>query len=194
MYVDIVLNGPDSYGTTGMQARNKPVNIKLLLLLVACLAWCLILVNADALPPSPPTTPLDSTQSNKLGKINVKGMQHLVKTLQQVKVALHTPFSDNPKLVDQMVCELGTNQPGHRNAAVLECGTQGWYSMRRESNQLAWLTGQAAIPARGHPWHTVRVLDHAQLLYLRKLLKVLPPPASDVQVIEDLGKDTGNKN
>ena len=121
-------------------------------------------------------------------------MEHLLKTLQQVKVALHKPFSDNPKLVDQMVCRFGTNQPGHRSAGVLECGTQGWYSMRREAMQLALMTGQAAVPARGHPWYSIRMLDHTQLLYLRKLLKVLPPPASDVQVIEDLGKNTNRTN
>ncbi|MDE2345365.1 MAG: hypothetical protein KGL13_02745, partial [Gammaproteobacteria bacterium] len=106
-------------------------------------------------------------------------MKNMVEALRQVKVALHTPFSDNPKLVDQMVCRFGTNQPGHRTAGILECGTQGWYSMRREATQLELLTGQAAVPNRGHPWHGVRILDHTQLLYLRKLLKVLPPPAGE---------------
>lgn len=177
-----------------MKAHDKTVRTMVLVQLVACLVWWLISVNAYALPPSASTTSLESTQSHKLGKINVKAMQHLVETLQQVKVALHTPYSDNPKLVDQMVCTLGTNQPGHRSAAILECGTQGWYSSQREATQLGILTGQAAVPTRGHPWHSVRVLDHIQLVYLKKLLKELPPPTTDVQVIEDLGKAPESTN
>ncbi len=151
-------------------------------------------------PPSSATAgsshPVTSNQSHntELGNINVKAMQHLVKALQQVKVALHTPFSDNPRLVDQMVCLLGSNQPGHRSTPILECGTQGWYSMQREATQLVLLSGQASVPDHGHPWHTVRVLNHTQLMYLRQLLKDLPPPATDVQVIEELGRDPVDNN
>jgi hypothetical protein len=132
---------------------------------------------------SPPNSP----QPANLGKIKVKAMKEMVQALQQVKVALHTPFTDNPKLVDQIVCQLRTSG---RLAPILDCGTQGWYSRRRDETQLTLVCQcETNLPERGHPWHATRDLDHVQIMYLRQLLKELPAPGrGNVVLLDDKGK------
>lgn len=153
------------------------------------LVWVLGLPAHAGNPPiqAPSASSGKTAQTAHLGKINVTAMKKLVQTLQQVKVALNRPFTDRPKDVDQMVCHF---QAGALyGEPSLACGTQGWYSMRRTASQLAWMTGAAAVPTLGHPWHRVRQLNYRQLMYLRKLLKALPPPGKgEVVVVDKTGK------
>lgn len=135
----------------------------------------------------PNTTKLNTT---KLNDIQVKGIRKLVRTLQEVKVALKRPFDNNPKYVDDMVCRLDGGIHGY-----LECGTQGWFRMRRNATQLTlmscgWTWGGAGgecdlatVPTLGHPWHSIRLLNGAQRMHLRAMIKKLPDPNSAKTII-----------
>jgi hypothetical protein len=102
------------------------------ILTVLCMgsAW------ADAPAPSTTTAPaginkhLDKIQ---LGKIEVSGMKPLVETLREVKVAVKRPFDNDPAHFDDMVCRLDDHGLGTHTGMLLECGTQGWFSMRRNA-------------------------------------------------------------
>ena len=136
----------------------------------------------------------------ELGKVNVKAMRELVKTMQQVKVALKRPYDNNPKHVDDMVCLLHPVSFRH-NQEVLECGNQGWFSSRRDITQraLAGASGdwQRAANAdsevandgpsteHGHPWHAIRALTGTQLMYFRQVLNALPAPGQGVVTVFD---------
>ena len=122
-----------------------------------------------------------------LGKIQVTGLKPLVETLQQIKLAVKRPFDNDPAHFDDMVCRLGADEIGSHTSSTLECGTQGWFSMRRNSYGGPSL-GAAMFPAStlGHPWHVVRALNSKQLMVLRELLKELPPPGQgQVEVVDD---------
>ena len=134
----------------------------------------------------------------ELGKVNVKAIRELVKTMQQVKVALKRPFDNNPKHVDEMVCRLHPVSFRH-NQQVLECGSQGWFSSRRDITQRALVGGdwQRAANADsevandgpsqeyGHPWHAIHALTGTQLMYFRQVLNALPAPGQGVVTIYD---------
>lgn len=134
----------------------------------------------------------------ELGRVNVKAMRELVKTMQQVKVALKRPFDNDPKHVDYMVCRLHPVSFRH-NQEVLECGNEGWFSSRRDITQRAVAGGnwQRAANADsevgndgpsqeyGHPWHAIRALTGTQLMYFRQVLNALPAPGQGKVTIFD---------
>lgn len=124
-------------------------------------------------------------KSVHLGKIEVPGVKPLVETLQEIKVAVKRPFDNDPAHFDDMVCRLDAGTLDSHAGTTLECGTQGWFSMRRNQNQFG--NGDAAaVAALGHPWHTVRRLSGRQVKTLREVLRELPLPAhGEVQVIDD---------
>ncbi|MGH8373478.1 MAG: hypothetical protein ACRETO_12205 [Gammaproteobacteria bacterium] len=138
--------------------------------------------------PAPAATSLAKPATTNLSKVQVTGIRELVHTLQTVKVALKRHFNNDPKRVNEMICEIN----GGLNP-TLECGTQGWYRMRREAYHLGFLPagngfaggelGQAAVPYLGHPWHVVHPVNHTQLMYLRKLLKKLPSPDANQKIL-----------
>jgi hypothetical protein len=155
---------------------------------LAALLITLFLSTAWADSPAPSPTPAAASTA-QLGKVDVTGMKPLVQTLREVKVAVKRPFDNDPKHFDDMVCRLETGaDTDSRAGAVLECGTQGWYGMRRNEYQYGnWGTGDVpAISTLGHPWHVVRALNMKQVQALRTLLKEVPAPdEGDVQVIDD---------
>ncbi len=162
------------------------------------LVWALGLPAHAGNPPiqAPSASSGKTVQTARLGKINVTAMKKLVQTLQQVKVALNTPFTDSAKDVNQMVCLLHTGMHGMRvmGDATLECGTQGWFSMRRSGTQLGLgpqLGGMSeetdAAPTLGHPWHSIRLINYRQLMVLRALLKQLPAPGKGTVMVVDKG-------
>src|SRR5690242_11941718 len=80
---------------------------------------------ASAAPP-----PAGDSKEVQLGKIQVHSdPQALVQTLREIKVAVKRPFDNVPAHFDDMVCRIDSGE-GHMGVA-LECGTQGWFSMRR---------------------------------------------------------------
>lgn len=156
------------------------------------------LVTAQAEPAAPPTAtqaapaaaakPGKSTKLNKIdiGKVNVNAMRQTVETLREMKGALQAPFSNDPKHYDDMVCRFDDNEGFRAQGVLLECGTQGWFSMRRGAHTVGDMSGADASPVTlGHPWHTMRLLNHEQAQSLRELLKLLPPPGQgDVQLLD----------
>ena len=135
---------------------------------------------------NPAPAQLTKSKDVHLGKVEVTGIKPLVETLQEVKVAVKRPFDNDPAHFDDMVCRLG-DALGSHITTTLECGTQGWFSMRRNSYGGPTL-GAATFssPTLGHPWHMIRALNSHQIMVLRELLKVLPPPGQgQVEVIDD---------
>lgn len=139
------------------------------------------------------------SQSANLGKINVTATRELIKTMQVVKVALNQPFSNSSDKADVVICRIITGH-GHldvqeRMGAVLECGTNSWFTWQRascNSDGLAACTtggpGAAAYKRKG-AWHSMRALNLQQLMALRELLKELPAPGKgDVVVMDKDGK------
>ncbi|MGH8403606.1 MAG: hypothetical protein ACRESO_09425 [Gammaproteobacteria bacterium] len=146
--------------------------------------------------PAPAT---EQTQTTRLGKINVTAMKELVKTLQVVKVALHESFSDSASQANVVVCRIveghGYLNVQERMGAVLECGTNSWFTWQRDKCRIGGMAactpngpGAAAYKRKG-AWHSMRALNLQQLMALRQLLKELPPPGrSDVVVVDKSGK------
>ena len=89
-----------------------------------------------------------------------------------------------------MVCRIMDNDGFRAQGAVLDCGTQGYYGMRREilhrDMDPTEDVDSTNTPTRGHPWHIVRLLNHEQLAALRKVLGKLPPPGKgEVEILDD---------
>lgn len=139
------------------------------------------------------------SQTANLGKINVTATRELIKTMQVVKVALNQPFSNSGDKADVVVCRIITGH-GHLNVqermgAVLECGTNSWFTWQRETcnngGMAACTTGGHGVAAykRKGAWHSMRALNLQQLMALRELLKELPAPGKgDVVVVDKNGK------
>ena len=160
----------------------------------AVLALAALPVFASATDPAPsPTTNVaapvhTSLNSTKLGKIQVKGLMPMVEVLQQMKVAIDAPFSDDPKHYDDMVCRFADNEGFRAQGKLLDCGTQGWFGMRRGAyhQNMGMDPDTSATPNLGHPWHIVRMLDQEQLAALRAVLAKLPEPGKGgVKIIGD---------
>lgn len=169
---------------------------------------CALVANADRSPSSTPLVPMTHSQSKpangkshpaNLGKVNVTAMRQLVKTLQVVKVALNAPYSSDSSKANVVVCRI-RNGHGYLNVqermgAVLECGTNSWFTWAREACHIGGLgacasmgTLAAAYKPKG-AWHSRRALNLQQVMALRKLLKELPPPGKgDVIVVNNNGK------
>ena len=127
---------------------------------------------------APLSTPVPAHASKHLdkmplGQIEVTGMGPLVEALREVKVAVKRPFDNDPAHYDDMVCRLEENSGFRAQGTLLDCGTQGWFSMRRNEHGLG---DTQAVSTLGHPWHTLRALDSHQMAALRELLKELPAP------------------
>src|ERR1700743_750372 len=109
------------------------MSIRTLLLAALCLP---ALALADAPPastaPAATTTaaPAVSTTA-QLGKVDVTGPRPLVEVLQQMKTAIDAPYNNDPKHYDDMVCRIVDNDGFRAQGAVLDCGTQGYYALRR---------------------------------------------------------------
>ena len=178
------------------------INIRNIRTVVIVLLPCLMSAAAahgTASPRSvaPTAQTVMSSQTAKLGTVHVEGLRELVKTLQQIKIALKRPIESNPRHLDDMVCIIHSGRAGdsihNRTDAVLECGTEGWFSMQMDAESLAAAQGyygpnaqwHASVVTLGHPWHTEKVLSFKQLAVFRKLIKKIPPPGKGVvKVVE----------
>jgi hypothetical protein len=157
-------------------------------LLLATPAWAQDAVAPAMTPPvaAAAAAPYAGKSRNvHLGKIQVSGMKALVETLQEIKVAVKRPFDDDPAHFDEMVCRLDDRQMDTHIGAVLECGTQGWFGMRRSEYRYGGAMSDGAVAAAlGHPWQTERTLNPEQTAALRDLLRGLPVPgAGKVQLV-----------
>lgn len=136
--------------------------------------------------------------SVELGKVNVKAMRELIRSLEVVKVALKQPFSSDPAEANTVVCRI-IQSHGHLNVqerigAVLECGTNSWFTWRKDACRNVGLAQCAsgsyglAFKRQG-AWHSMRPLNLRQVMYMRQLLKTLPKPGKgDVVVLDANGK------
>lgn len=159
-------------------------------------ALCLpVLALADASAPvaAPAATtmgvPVGSTTA-QLGKVEVTGTKPLVEILQQMKTAINAPYSNDPKHYDDMVCRIEENGGYRAQGALLDCGTQGYYSMRRgilhRDMDPTEDVDSTTTTTLGHPWHIVRLLNQDQLAALRKVLGKLPEPGKgEVEILDD---------
>jgi hypothetical protein len=155
-----------------------------LILLLLALPW----VRADADAPTP--APAAATGKLELGSIDVRGIKATVELLEDMKLAIKRPFDNAPAHYDDMVCLIKDNDGFRAQGAVLECGTQGWFSMQRAIyHRDMTLNGHpdlATTANLGHPWHVERLLNHEQLAALRQVLGMLPAPGKgDVEVVTD---------
>lgn len=156
------------------------------LLLLACFgapAWA----DAPAAAPSAAT----SVSTLELGNIEAKSLRATVEVLEDMKLAIKRPFDNDPAHYDDMVCLIKDNDGFRAQGGVLECGTQGWFNMRRTIyHRDMVITGDPDLVSTtvlGHPWHVERLLNHDQLAALRNVLGLLPAPGKgDVQVVNDL--------
>lgn len=176
------------------------MKIRTLILAIACTAavpaWALEgpAAAATGMAPAfttPALTPLTKSKDVHLGKVEVTGLQPLAAVLQEVKVAVKRPFDNDPAHFDDMVCRLGDNALGSHITRTLECGTQGWFAMRRNSFMFGnfMVKGAAvAVSTLGHPWHTMRELNPRQIAVLRELLRELPPPGQGLVEVVDEGQ------
>jgi hypothetical protein len=165
-----------------------------LLSLIAAPAWALEgpVPSASTATTSVATTPVafqpGKGKSVHLGKIEVPGIKAQVETLQEVKLAVKRPFDDDPAHFDDMVCRLGGDELGSHTSRTLECGTQGWFGMRRNAYGYggAMENDAVAVSTLGHPWHVVRYLKSGEEKVIRDLLRELPAPGKgEVKVIDD---------
>ena len=157
--------------------------------LTLCLACVLAHAHAADTPAAAATTgkpPTQSTTTN-LGNVDVKGTRATVDLLREMKGAINAPYSNDPKHVDDMVCRIEQNEGYRAQGVLLDCGTQGWFSMRRSNSTLDEVTNpdSKAKASLGHPWHIVRLLNYEQVQALRSLLGTLPPPGKgEVRVVD----------
>jgi len=148
---------------------------------------------------SPSAATAKVPQNADLGNINVTATRELIKTMQVVKVALNQPFSNSSDKADEVVCMIisghGYLDVQERMGAVLECGTNSWFTWQRATCKNGGLVacttgghGAAAYKRKG-AWHSMRTLNLQQLMALRKLLKELPAPGQgDVVLVDKDGK------
>jgi hypothetical protein len=159
----------------------------------AVLILCLCAPALAGAAPSAGTTtaaPAAATSTAQLGQIEVDSIKPLVETLEQMKLAMTTPFDNDPKHYDVMVCRLKTAIDSRAGGRILECGTQGWFNMQRSiyAREMNVVTdpSMTGTPTLGHPWHSERLLNFKQLQALRAVLGKLPEPGKgDVEVVLD---------
>ena len=176
-------------GAMAMNSVTRMFIVMVLLLPVAASADAPAATSRSAVTAAPAASTAAGSTA-ELGKVEVTGTKPLVEILQQMKTAINAPFTNDPKHYDDMVCRIENNEGFRAQGVVLDCGTQGYYSMRREimhrDMQVTEDVAAAGTPTLGHPWHIVRLLNHEQVAALRKVLGKLPEPGKgDVEVLDD---------
>lgn len=129
-----------------------------------------------------------------LGKIEVRGQQKIIATLQAIKVALHQPESSDPKLANIVVCRIH-NDIGSHEQQILTCATNAALAARRDATQTAmrWALSNPGPPG-GTPDSAAFELNQmlanqpGNILHapvngpaFRALLEKIPLPASPDQ-------------
>ena len=106
--------------------------------LVLLLSATPVAVRADDAPAS-------SQPTIELGTVEVQGSEKIVAALQAIKVALKTPFSDDPAHANDPVCRI-VKQLGEARE-YLDCATNRDYSRRRDATQTAIMSNLYGAPA-----------------------------------------------
>jgi hypothetical protein len=85
-----------------------------------------------------------------IGSVAVTGKGNILETLQDIKLALEQPFSNDPKLADVVVCRI-TDDIGTHAKQLLICGTNKILAQDREILQSAMTTalGDVDSPSGG---------------------------------------------
>jgi hypothetical protein len=125
--------------------------------------------------PAPATRAAPAAASTaQPGKAEVEGLKPLAEELRAMKTAINTPFSNDPKDYDDMVCRLQEKSSSRAKATLLDCGSQGWYGMQRTIHSRDMSPTEdislTTTPTLGHPWHIVRQLNPQQVAALRQML------------------------
>ncbi|HEX2667114.1 MAG TPA: hypothetical protein VHP13_01965 [Gammaproteobacteria bacterium] len=111
----------------------------------------LLLAMLPCLPAQADPAPADYGNSVLyLGKIGVTGHEAILSALQEIKLALQQPLSNDPRLADVMVCRL-TDDIGTHAKQLLICGTNKVLNENRTLLQasLSTFLGHANPPAGG---------------------------------------------
>lgn len=82
-----------------------------------------------------------------LGNITIVGQQKIVNALRAIKLALRTPYSNDPAHADDVVCRI--NKGLGEQHEYLDCATNKNYSKRRDATQMSVLVGTLGIPDGG---------------------------------------------
>jgi hypothetical protein len=80
----------------------------------------------------------------QLGVVSVKGQRDVMNTLRSIKLALKTPYSDDPAHADDLVCRI-EKQLGEAKE-YLDCGINRDLSQRRDSTQTTIFSGTLGVP------------------------------------------------
>lgn len=83
----------------------------------------------------------------QLGKITVSGQYQIVRTLRVIKVALRTPFSNDPAHANDVVCRI--NKGLGEQHEYLDCAANRDYTRRRDAVQTAGIVGTTGLPGGG---------------------------------------------
>ncbi|HEX5340585.1 MAG TPA: hypothetical protein VFX47_06860 [Gammaproteobacteria bacterium] len=154
-------------------------------------------VATDSRTPAPVATTAAKPVTASLSKVQVTGVKQLIRTLQTVKVALNQPFSTSQDKANVVVCRIihghGELSVEARMGAILECGTNSWFTARHDKCQQNAAAADCAANApttsvyeRKGAWHSMRTLNLQQVMALRKLLGKLPPPDSDRKIVVEI--------
>ncbi len=80
----------------------------------------------------------------QLGVVSVTGQHDVISVLRSIKLALKTPYSDDPAHADDMVCRI-EKQLGEAKE-YLDCGINRDLSKRRDSTQMSIMSGTLGVP------------------------------------------------
>jgi hypothetical protein len=80
----------------------------------------------------------------QLGVVSVTGQHDVISVLRSIKLALKTPYSDDPAHADDMVCRI-EKQLGEAKE-YLDCGINRDLTRRRDTTQMSILSGSLGLP------------------------------------------------
>lgn len=110
------------------------INLRMLLFLATTLGLTFMAMAAHGFPPD--RVHSQAAKHNDivmhLGKIEVRGQKHVLKTLQAIKVGLRQPYSTSPRLANVVVCRL-QDKAGSHIMQWLICGTNRILSANRDA-------------------------------------------------------------
>ncbi|HEY3646185.1 MAG TPA: hypothetical protein VGM16_12675 [Gammaproteobacteria bacterium] len=113
-----------------MNLRPRTFLLTALLSLLPGLAWADDLIDAKLHQTS------DTQATIYLGAIAVGGQQRILEALQDIKLALEQPLSNDPKLADVVVCRI-TDDIGSHSKQLLVCATNRELARNKEILQTA---------------------------------------------------------
>jgi hypothetical protein len=123
-----------------MNLRLSLLPLVALLPLLPGLAW------ADALMDAKVHQNADSQSTIYLGTVAVGGQANILEALEDIKLALEQPLSNDPELADVVVCRI-TDDIGTHAKQILICGTNRTLNQNKELLQTTMSTALGNIDA-----------------------------------------------